>query len=142
MDSSRARKSAHPQRPCDEHGHRAAHRVPEPGRFSVVEAASGGTASFGCANVGDYSFEQTDSGGLRVHEVADSCEPRVEVLIAGVWTGLPLITATDGLSTDETITVRLHLPGAGAHGLGSGGRHSVSRGAGSHRAAAEHPVTA
>ena len=76
--------------------------VPEPGRFSVVEAASGGTASFGCADAGDYSFEQTDSGGLRVHEIADTCEPRVEVLIAGVWTGLPVITATDGPPTDET----------------------------------------
>ncbi len=72
------------------------------GRFSVVEAASGGTASFGCTNVGDYGFEQTDSGGLRVHEVADSCAPRAEVLIAGVWTGLPLITATNGPPTDET----------------------------------------
>jgi hypothetical protein len=74
---------------------------PEPGRFSVVEAASGGTASFGCSNVGDYSFERTDSGALRVHEVADSCEPRVEVLIAGVWTGLPAITSTDGLPTED-----------------------------------------
>jgi hypothetical protein len=74
----------------------------QPGQFSVVEAASGGTASFGCANVGDYSFEQTDGGGLRVHEVADSCDPRVDVLIAGVWTGLPLITSTGGLPTDET----------------------------------------
>lgn len=73
---------------------------PEPGRFSVTEAASGGTASFGCANVGDYSFERTDGGALRVHEVADSCEPRVEVLIAGVWTGLGP-TSTDGLPTDE-----------------------------------------
>ena len=73
---------------------------PEPGRFSVVEAASGGTASFGCANVGDYSFERTDGGALRVHEVADSCEPRVEVLIAGVWTGLG-DTVTDGPPTDE-----------------------------------------
>ena len=72
----------------------------EPGRFSVVEAASGGTASFGCTNVGDYSFERTDSGTLRVHEVADSCEPRVEVLIAGVWTGLGT-SSTDGLPTEE-----------------------------------------
>jgi hypothetical protein len=73
---------------------------PEPGRFSVVEASSGGTASFGCANVGDYSFERTDSGALRVHEVADSCEARVEVLIAGVWFGLGP-TSTDGLPTEE-----------------------------------------
>jgi hypothetical protein len=73
----------------------------EPGRFSVVEAASGGTATFGCANVGDYSFERTDGGALRVHEVADSCEPRVEILIAGVWTGLEGPTSTDGLPTGE-----------------------------------------
>jgi hypothetical protein len=74
---------------------------PEPGRFSVVEASSGGTASFGCTNVGDYGFERTDSGALRVYEVADSCEPRVEILIAGVWTGLGGPTSTDGLPTDE-----------------------------------------
>jgi hypothetical protein len=72
---------------------------PEPGRFSVVEAATGGTASFGCTNVGDYSFERTDSGALRVHEVADSCEPRVDILIAGVWTGLP--NSTGDLPTEE-----------------------------------------
>jgi hypothetical protein len=73
---------------------------PAPGRFSVVEAASGGTATFGCTNVGDYSFERTDGGALRVHEVADTCEPRVEVLIAGVWTGLPP-PSTDILTTEE-----------------------------------------
>jgi hypothetical protein len=73
---------------------------PEPGRFSVVEAASGGTASFGCTNVGDYSFERTDGGALLVHEVADTCEPRVDILIAGVWTGLPP-TSTGGLATEE-----------------------------------------
>ena len=75
--------------------------VPEAGRFSVVEAASGGTASFGCSNVGDYSFERTESGALQVHEVADACKPRVDVLIAGVWTGFPPVTSTGGLSTDE-----------------------------------------
>lgn len=73
---------------------------PEPGRFSVVEAASGGTASFGCTNVGDYSFERNDGGTLSVHEVADSCEPRVEILIAGAWTGLGPET-TEGLHTEE-----------------------------------------
>jgi hypothetical protein len=73
---------------------------PEPGRFSVVEVASGSTASFGCENVGDYSFERTEGGALRVHEVADSCEPRVEILIAGAWTGLGP-TSTDGLPTGE-----------------------------------------
>jgi hypothetical protein len=73
---------------------------PEPGRFSVVEAASGGTASFGCTNVGDYSFERTDDGTLRVHRVADSCESRAEILEAGVWTGLGP-ESTEHLPTQE-----------------------------------------
>jgi hypothetical protein len=73
---------------------------PEPGRFSVVEAASGGTASFGCTNVGDYSYERTDGGTLSVQEVADSCEPRAEILIAGLWTGLPS-ESTNGLPSQE-----------------------------------------
>ena len=73
---------------------------PEPGRFSVVEAASGGTASFGCTNVGEYSYDAEDGGALRVQEVADSCEARAEILIAGLWTGLGP-TSTDSLPTQE-----------------------------------------
>ena len=57
----------------------------EPGRFSVVDAASGGTASFGCTNVGEYRFEQGDGGTLHVQEVADTCLARVEILVAGSW---------------------------------------------------------
>jgi hypothetical protein len=73
---------------------------PAPGRFSVVEAASGGTATFGCSNIGEYSFERSDGGTLRVHEVADACLARAEVLVAGSWTGLE-ITSTGGLPTQE-----------------------------------------
>jgi len=58
---------------------------PEPGRFNVVEASSGGTARFGCTNIGEYSYERTDSGTVKVQEVADSCEPRAEILVAGSW---------------------------------------------------------
>lgn len=67
---------------------------PEPGRFSVVEVASGGTASFGCANIGEYSFERTDGGALHVQAVADACIPRAEILVAGSWTGLGLSSTT------------------------------------------------
>jgi hypothetical protein len=73
---------------------------PAPGRFSVVEAASGGTASFGCSNIGEYSFERSDGGTLRVHEVADACLARAEILVAGSWTGLGP-TSTASLPTPE-----------------------------------------
>jgi hypothetical protein len=73
----------------------------EPGRFSVVEAPSAGTASFGCTNIGEYSFDRTASGSLHVQEVADSCEPRVEVLIAGVWTGPLVAGSTTGVESQE-----------------------------------------
>jgi hypothetical protein len=73
---------------------------PEPGRFSVVEAAAGGTASFGCTNIGEYSFERSDGGALHVQEVADTCLARAEILVAGSWTGLD-ITSTGSLPTEE-----------------------------------------
>jgi hypothetical protein len=73
---------------------------PQPGRFSVVEASSGGTASFGCSNVGEYSFDRSDGGTLHVQEVADACVARAEILVAGAWTGLPPIS-TANLPTPE-----------------------------------------
>lgn len=77
---------------------------PEPGRFSVVEAASGGTASFGCTNVGEYTFERTDGGTLHVQEVADACVARTEILVAGSWTGLGTLSTTS-LPTPEVTGV-------------------------------------
>ena len=75
---------------------------PAPGRFSVVEAASGGTASFGCANVGDYSFERTDAGTLHVQEIADVCDSRGwRSSSRESWTGLPP-ESTGGLPTEES----------------------------------------
>jgi hypothetical protein len=74
----------------------------EPGRFSVVDAASGGTASFGCTNVGEYSFEQGDGGTLHVQEVADTCLARAEILVAGSWTGVPPVSTASLPSQEVT----------------------------------------
>jgi hypothetical protein len=74
---------------------------PEPGRFNVVEDSSGGTASFGCTNIGEYSYERTDSGTLNVQEVADSCEARAEILVAGSWILPEVSTSTDNVPTQE-----------------------------------------
>jgi hypothetical protein len=77
---------------------------PEPGTFSVVEAAAGGTASFGCTNVGDYSFERTDGGTLHVQEIADACLSRMEILVAGSWTDLGETLTTSLPTQDATDT--------------------------------------
>jgi hypothetical protein len=75
---------------------------PEPGRFSVVEADSGGTATFGCTNVGEYSFDRAADGAVHVQAVADACEPRVEVLIAGAWSGFGPESTSDLPTEDPT----------------------------------------
>jgi hypothetical protein len=60
----------------------------QPGEFSVNELAADGTAGFGCTDPGRYSFERADGGTLHVQAIADPCEPRLQVLIAGLWSGL------------------------------------------------------
>ena len=104
--------------------------VPEPGRFSVVEAAA--LSPVRAARGRDDSLERTDSGALRVHEAAEPRSRGGSRHHRGSVDRPSPITTTDGLSTDEP------TPSASAsqepEPRSRFPARAASRGAGPHRA--------